>query len=52
MINKVYDIVRETEEELKEAEAKMLKSKDKVLKADVLKTVKAMGYERIKAITK
>ena len=47
-MNKIIEVVNEIEDELKQAEDKMLKSKDKVLKADVLKTIKAMGYERLK----
>ena len=51
-MKKIADIVQEVEAELKEAETKMLKSKDETLKADVLKTIKAMGYEKIKSTVK
>jgi len=48
-MRKVFDTI---EADLQEAEVKMKKSKDAPLQADVLKTIKAMGYERLKSFYK
>ena len=47
----IEDIIRETEKELKQMEKK-LKTKDEPLKADAIKTVKAMAYEKILSVVK
>ncbi len=46
-MKKIFDTI---ESDLQEAETKMKKSIDTPLQADVLKTIKAMGYEKLKSL--
>ncbi len=46
-MKKIFDTI---EADLQEAETKMKKSIDTPLQADVLKTIKAMGYEKLKSL--
>ena len=51
MNEKMQKVIDQIEQDLKDAEAAMRKSKDEPLQADVLKTIKAMGYEKLKALS-
>lgn len=47
MKSEIQKIIGEIEKEYEKA--KKIKTSDEALRADVLKTIKAMGYEKIKA---